>query len=124
MHKFRLHSDEAFLILAPRWADLGPTWQIGLLALLLAVPLGLVVWLYRYELRLISRLHAVSLLSLRLLILLVIWLTIGLQPQFANIHVDETPGRVRIAIDLSASMDVVDRQSTPDEKLALARVLR
>src|SRR5206468_329634 len=76
------------------------------------------------ELRLISRLSACGLLMLRLLILLVIWLAIGVQPHFAEIRVEETPGRVRIAVDLSSSMDVADRQRTADEKSSLDRVLK
>src|SRR5205823_6306358 len=55
MLKFRVHADDTFLILAPRWADLGTYWQMGLLALLLFVPFGLILWLCRYELRLVSR---------------------------------------------------------------------
>ena len=59
--KFRLDSDDTFLILAPRWADLGSAWQIGLLALMLVVPLLMILCLYRYELRLVSRLRQVRL---------------------------------------------------------------
>jgi hypothetical protein len=124
MFKFHLDSDDTFLILTPRWSDLDQAWQVGLLALTLLVPLGLIGWLYRHELRLISRLAAWGLLMLRLLILLVIWLAIGLQPHLADIHVKQAPRRIRIAIDLSASMDVVDRQRTAEEKSALARALR
>ena len=111
----RLGSDDTFLILAPRWGDHGPTWQVGLLALLFLTPLGLIVWLYRYELRLISLAPACGLLVLRLAILLMVWLAIGLQPHLADIHIEETPSRVRIAVDLSSSMDVADLQRTPEE---------
>ena len=124
MLKFRLHSDDTFLILAPRWADLGLVWQVGLLALFLFVPLGLIVWLYRYELRLIPLAHACGVLCLRLAILLTLWLVIGLQPHLAHIHVEETPSRVRVAVDLSASMDVADPQRSQEEKAALIRALK
>src|ERR1019366_1174671 len=124
MYKFRLDADDSFLILAPRWSDLGPAWQVSLLTLTLLVPLCLILVLCRYELRLIARLPAFGLLSLRLLILLVIWLAIGLQPHLADIHVEETPGRVRIAVDLSTSMDVADRQRTPEEQAGLMRALK
>ena len=40
MFKFRLDSDETFLILAPRWAELGTAWQVGLLAALFVVSPG------------------------------------------------------------------------------------
>src|SRR5437868_98655 len=107
MLRFRLGPD-AFFILSPRWPELGTLGQIGLLALLLLVPFGLIVWLYRYELRLVTGLPAAGLLALRSLILLVIWVAIGLQPHFAEVRVDERPSRVRVAVDLSASMDVAD----------------
>src|SRR5688572_9852492 len=102
--KFPLGDAETFLILAPRWSELGAYAQIGLLALLLLAPLGLIAWLSSYELRVIARWPALGLLSLRLLLLLILWLVIGFQPYLANIDVEETPSRVRIAVDLSTSM--------------------
>jgi hypothetical protein len=111
MFKYRLDADDTFLIFSPRWADLGETWQMSLLALMLLVPLILILFLCRYELRLISRGHAAGLLTLRLAILLVLWFTIGMQPHFAEIHTVETPSRVRVAVDLSSSMEVADLQS-------------
>ena len=123
MFKFRLGSDETFLILAPRWADLGAPWQIGLLALLLVVPVGLIVWLYRWELRLVERWQACGLLGLRLLILFVLWFAVGLQPRLADIHVAETPGRVRIAVDLSSSMDVADSENDGSRRAIVEKIL-
>lgn len=124
MMRIRLASDDSFLIFAPRWADLGATLQMTLLALLLIVPLALIAFLCRYELRLIARGHAAGLLTLRLAILLVLWFTIGMQPHFAEIHVEETPSRVRVAVDLSSSMDVIDPQSpTGTRKQIIARLL-
>lgn len=123
MFKLPLDADSTFLILAPRWADLGATWQAALLALVLLAPATLILWLYRYELRLISAGHALGLLSLRLLILLLLWIVIGLQPHLANERIEETPGRVRIAVDLSASMDVTDRLGTLSRKQIVAHIL-
>jgi len=124
MFKLRLDADDTYLTFAPRWADLGATWQLALLALLLLVPFALILCLCRYELRLIARGHAAGLLTLRLAILFVLWFTIGMQPHFAAIRVEETPSRVRVAVDLSSSMDVIDPQ-TPDitRKQIVARLL-
>lgn len=123
MFQFRLGSDDAFLILTPCGADLGPAWQIGLLALLLLVPLGLIVCLYRYELRLVAGWQACGLLALRLALLLVLWLAIGVQPHLADIYVEETPGRVRVAVDLSSSMDVTDADHSHSRKAIVEEIL-
>ncbi|MSQ93382.1 MAG: VWA domain-containing protein [Gemmataceae bacterium] len=123
MFKVPLNSEDTFLILAPRWADLGPTWQMALLALILVAPVALVLSLYRYELWLIQRRHALGLLSLRMLVLFVLWIVVGLQPHLANERVEETPGRVRVAVDLSASMDVTDRPGSLSRKQVIANIL-
>src|SRR5436305_13896457 len=123
MLRIALDADETYLILAPRWADLGPAWQAGLLALLLLLPVGLVVCLYRYELRLIRPLHAVGLLGLRLLLLMLLWGVVTLRPTVAHLETETVPSRVCVAVDLSASMDVADAQRTPEETRALAHAL-
>lgn len=123
MLSFRLGFDDTFLLLAPRGADLGPAGQIALLASLLALPLALVVVLYRSELMRIARVSALGLLSLRLALLFAIWCMVTLQPHLETVRVEERPSRVRIAVDLSASMDVGDLQRTPDEWSALAKSL-
>ena len=123
MFKYRLGIDDTFLILAPRGSDPGPSWQIPLLAMLLLVPVGLIVWLGRYVLRLIPRVHVGGLLMLRLVSLLVLWLAVALQPHLAAVHVEETPGRVRIAVDLSTSMDVTDAQHDYSRQEAVRRIL-
>jgi hypothetical protein len=122
MLQLRLGSDDTFLMLAPRWADFGPAAQVGLLALLLLVPLGLIVWLYRYEMRLIAPAPAAGLLTLRMLMFLVIWVAIGLQPRVVGVRVEETPSRVRIAVDLSSSMDIADTEEG-NRKSAVAKIL-
>src|ERR1044072_7116453 len=106
MIKMPLDSDGEFFLLQPRWAEYGLTLQIALLALLLVGPLLLVLWLYRYELCLVSRWQAGGLLALRVGLILLLWVTVGFQPHFAEIHVTETPGRIRVAVDLSSSMEV------------------
>lgn len=105
-------ADETFFVVAPRWGELGIAAQIILLSLLLGLPLILVLWLSRYELRLIARGHAAGLLMLRVAVLFAIWLFVGFQPHLAGEHVDEKPSRVRIAVDLSSSMNIAD-----DDKL-------
>jgi hypothetical protein len=124
MLKIRLDADDTYLIFSPRWADLGAAWQVALLALLLIVPLALILYLCRYELRLISRGNAAGLLMLRLVMLFVLWFTIGMQPHFAEIRIEETPSRVRVAVDLSSSMNVVDlRASAMSRRKTVARLL-
>ena len=122
MLKLSLGSDDTFLVLTPRGADLGAYAQVGLLALLLLVPLGLILWLSRHEVRLISRGQAISLLIVRLLILTVLWCAVGLQPHLADIYVVETPGRVRIAVDLSTSMDVTDLHEALSRKQIVRKI--
>ncbi|MSU76895.1 MAG: hypothetical protein EXS16_02250 [Gemmataceae bacterium] len=123
MYKYLLNSGNTYLIVSPRWADLGPAVQWSLLAGLLIVPLTLMVALYRYELRLVARRHAAGLLALRLAVAVVIWLAVAWRPYLADVRTEETPSRVRIAIDLSTSMDVADLQRGDDEKTALAKAL-
>src|SRR5438132_642856 len=114
MFKLQLDS-ETFLVLAPRWADLGTAWQIVLLAALLVVPLVLILGLYRYELRLIARLPAFGLLLLRLSILLVIWFTVGVQPtQLLDALVDPKTSRDIHATDLAQSLT---RDAVPNQPL-------
>src|SRR5258708_5343224 len=112
-----------FLVLAPRWADLGIAWQFGLLALLVFVPVGLVVWLYRYELQIVRGWHARGLLGLRVVVLALLWIVVALQPTVSTFDVQMVPSEVRIAVDMSPSMDVADTQRTPEEAVALARAM-
>src|SRR5262249_41145998 len=116
--------DEYALLLSPRWGELGPGTQTVLLALLGLVPILLVLWLYRYELRLIRRLTALLLLGLRLAVICLLWLLIALQPVVARSTSEDLPGRVLIAVDRSGSTEVTDPQRTVLEKLRLARALK
>src|ERR1043166_3883374 len=121
--RFPLGGDDTYLILSPRWADLGAGWQIALFALLLALPLALIVWLYRYELHLTRRLHAIGLLGVRVLLLASLWAVVVVQPTVSHFESERVPSRVAIAVDLSESMDVADTQRTTAEADGLARVL-
>jgi hypothetical protein len=118
--RISLNADDTYLMLAPRWADLGLAWQIGLLTLVLVLPVALVVCLYRYELRLVRRPHALGLLGLRLVVLTLLWAVVALQPTVSHFDTEMVPSEVLVAVDISQSMDVADTQCTPEEADALA----
>ncbi len=84
----------------------------------------LLVQLYRYEMKLIRRPFALSLLGLRLAAFILIFLTLALQPILARTIEEEVPGRVIIAIDRSDSMKVTDPSRPLSEKLRIAKVLK
>lgn len=105
--------DDLVLILGP-WL-----WM----PLLLLIPLVLIVCLYNYETRLITKGTAAGLLCLRILVLLVIWGLICFQPAFVHTRKYEVPGKVLVMMDVSESMDVSDPQRTDAEKLELALAL-
>jgi hypothetical protein len=116
--------DDPALLLCPRWGGLDPAVQLLVLGLLLVLPLVLVGWLYRYEMRLVRPLAARSLLALRLLVIFFLWCIVGLQPALVYESSEEVPPRVLIAVDRSDSMDVPDPQRSSLEKLRLARALK
>jgi hypothetical protein len=124
MFNVRLPSDWGEVLLTPQWIGLSPLLQMLLIAAVCLVPLGLILWLYRYELRLVSRLRASGLLGLRLLVLVLMLLLVCFQPIYARTSKSELPGRILVAVDCSDSMGVVDPQREPVEKLKLARALR
>jgi hypothetical protein len=121
---FSLGADDRFLTFAPRWADLPPVWYFLLLAALVLGPLGLIFWLSRLERRLVAPWQAWGLLSLRLGLVVVLWFTVAFRPALLHTEVEETTGRVRVAVDLSGSMETCDLQRTLAEKIRLARALR
>src|SRR5438270_331056 len=88
----------ALLTPAPRLAEWGETAQWTTLALLALVPLTLVIWLYRFELRMLTRGTALTLLSLRLAVILLLWCVICLQPSITRISTTtrELPTRVLV----------------------------
>src|SRR5262245_38750890 len=104
MFRIALASEDSFLLLAPRWSGWGDVDQAVALAGLLLVPLVLIIALYSYEMKLIARRSAATLLLLRVLGLLVLWGLAGLQPTIAQVEHEETSSRLVLAVDLSASM--------------------
>ena len=124
MFRIPLPYKESALLLIPRWSELGLPLQITVLALLALVPVLLVLCLYRYELHLVRRYAAISLLTVRLLVIVLLWCVVGLQPIVARFSTEDLPGRVLVAVDRSNSMGVPDPQRTPLEKLRLARALK
>jgi hypothetical protein len=109
---------QTHVALAPRWADVGPAWQIALIALALAVPVALVLWLSAYEHRLVRRPQAIGLLALRLTSILILWALVAFQPVLTHISTDVPPSRVRVAVDTSSSMDVADDGSVVRKEIA------
>jgi hypothetical protein len=114
---------DAVLRLSPRWSELGDEWQTAALALCGVVPLLLVLWLYRYELRLISRFAALGLLLLRVAVIALLWFVVCLQPIVTSVTTAEVPTRVLVAVDVSGSMSVTDPLRPAVDKLKLARAL-
>src|SRR4051812_10999473 len=115
---------DSYFLVTPQWAGLHPALQWGLLALVCLVPLALVLWLYRYELKLVPTSTALGLLSLRLVALLLILGLVCLQPIYAFDRTTGLPGRVLVAVDRSDSMDVADPQRPALDTLRLARALK
>lgn len=90
------------------------------LAVVCAVAVGCIATLFRYEQQLISRQLGVTLLTLRLLLVLVLLFTL-LEPVWTWSYDEETSGRVLIALDSSESMDTRDTHATPAEKIRWAK---
>ena len=111
------------LLLIPRWGSFGLPGQIALHAAACLVPLTLVLWLYRYELKMVSWLGSAVLLFMRIVALAVLLFLVLLQPRFSWTRTWEEPGRVLVAVDRSGSMDVPDPQRKPVDKLRLALAL-
>jgi hypothetical protein len=111
------------LLFSPRWSELPSAVQAILLLVLCVVPVILMIWLYRYELKLVYKTTALGLLSLRLGVLAFLIFILGLQPVVAHIPIESLPGRVLIAVDHSDSMEARDPQRSLLDKLLLARAL-
>jgi hypothetical protein len=122
--RIQLPSEKTSLLLTPQWQGLAPALQWGLILLVSLVPLALILFLYRYELRLVHRGTAFGLLTLRLVVLALLLFLVCLQPVYARDRTVHDPGRVLVAVDRSDSMDVADPQREPAEKLRLARALK
>lgn len=124
MFRIPLPCRDTSLLLSPFGGGLPGFVQTSLLLLLVILPVVLVIWLYRYELRLVRRPVALGLLGLRLLVLLLLVFLAGFQPILARSATEALPGRVLIAVDRSTSMELADPQRSVEEKLGLARALR
>jgi hypothetical protein len=111
------------ILFSPRWSELSGVMQGMLLVVLCLAPIVLMLWLYRYELKLVRRATALVLLALRLAVLFFLLFVLGMQPVVARVPVESLPGRVLIAIDRSDSMEAHDPQRSTLDKLLLARSL-
>src|SRR5437660_5833004 len=123
MLRIDLPFSDAALLLQPRFAESSLALQI-LAAIVGLLPLVLVAWLYRTELRLVRPMVARGLVVLRLSVVGLVLVLIGFQPVFARTVTQTVPGRVVVAMDRSDSMGVTDPQRPLAEKLKLVRVLR
>jgi hypothetical protein len=123
MFRIPLPWPDTSVLLSPPWAGMPLALRLLLLAVLCLVPVMLLVALYRYELRLVSRLTALGLFGLRLTVLVLLLVLVGAQPVVARDRRTTLPGRVIVAVDRTLSMDVADPQRDPADKLRLARAL-
>jgi hypothetical protein len=116
MTRLPLPFTDAELSLAPRWSVGG-----GLVAL---VALALIVRLYRYEMRIVSRRIAAALLTLRIGLVLLLALVVFAQPSLARTSSEQQARHVLVFMDRTASMEVSDPQRPAVEKIKLARALQ
>jgi hypothetical protein len=123
MFHFDIPFTDTTLLLHPRFGDRALIVQLFLLLVCLA-PVGLVGWLYRYELRMVRPAMARVLLGLRLLVVSMLVVVIAFQPVAARTTSETLAGRVLVALDRSDSMGVTDPQRPLVDKLRLARALR
>jgi hypothetical protein len=123
MFHFQIPFTETSLLLNPRFGDHALIVQIFLLLICLA-PVGLVGWLYRYELRMVRPLMARVLLVLRLLVVSMLVVVLAFQPVAAHTTSENVASRVVVGWDRSDSMGVADPQRPVVDKLRLARALR
>jgi hypothetical protein len=114
---------DANLYFSPRWGESVRLIDFSPWLLICLAPVALVLWLYWYELRLISRVAATALLGLRLVVLVLLLFVVCFQPAVARATTEKVPQRVLIFVDRTASMDVADPQRPAVEKLKLARAL-
>ncbi len=124
MTSISLPFTDAFLRLSLPFPGLSPAARLALTLLGLALFLGLLVALYRYEMRLIRRRFALALLGLRLAVFVVIFLLLALEPVLARSVIEEVPGKVLVAVDRSDSMKVTDPSRPLAEKLRIAKALK
>ena len=125
MANYRLFDSDRFLELAPRWGDTPGFGDWAPWVLLGGIPAGLILWLYRYELKIVGGFAARALLTLRLVVLSLLLFLVLWQPRVGGAPATEkTSDRVLVVIDRTGSMEVGDPQRPPLEKLKLARALK
>jgi len=117
--RFTLPDTEEVLLLTPRWGGDGsfPVWGAVLGG---AVFVGLLLWLFRWEAKLIRRSAAVLLFTLRLVVIALVGFIACFEPRLVHEYTESAPGRVLVALDVSGSMSLADER-TPLEQLRLAR---
>lgn len=96
-------------------------WMLAVV-LAIAATIGLCLWLLKYERQLVSIGVGRSLLTLRLLVLVLLLVTL-MQPVLTKSWDISRRGRAVIAIDVSDSMETLDRHALPAEKLRWAQAL-
>ena len=96
-------------------------WTIYVLVGIL-VAIGLSIWLLRLERRLVSRTVGWALLTLRILVLITLFVTL-LQPVLTKRFDVSQRGKVIVAVDGSLSMETQDRHASLGEKLRWAQAL-
>src|SRR5438552_3514456 len=122
MYRIKFPFTDTFLVLTPPLESL-PGWaQLILFTIGGFASAALLIWLYRYETRLISPARAVGLLLLRGAVLALLWF-VCLQPVVSKPTSERIQGRVLVALDRSDSSGVTDPQRDNAEKLRLARGL-
>ncbi len=98
-----------------------PGWTIyAVLGVVVAI--GLSIWLLRLERRLVSRTVGWTLITLRILVLITLFMTL-LQPVLTKRFDISQRGKVIVAIDGSLSMETQDRHASLGEKLRWAQAL-
>jgi hypothetical protein len=96
-------------------------WTV-LVVVAAGLAIGLIVVLHAYERRLISRGLGRVLLGLRIAVVVAVFLAL-LEPVLVWTTETEQSGRIVVAVDGSQSMDTIDLQAGPAEKLRWARSL-
>ncbi len=90
-------------------------WWASLILLSFLVAVGLVVRIYQYERKLVSRPVGWGLVSLRLCVLVLI-LLMALQPTLSWTSNSKEQTKILIAFDVSESMDLIDEQADETER--------
>jgi hypothetical protein len=122
MYRLAFPFTDSALVLTPPLESV-PVWLQVLFGVAgLGATLGLLVWLYSNELKLVRLPTALSLLVLRAVALALLWF-ICLQPVISRPSSEKIDGRVLIALDRSDSTGIPDPQRDPIDKLRLARGL-